>query len=82
MQKLSELVMSSRVLNPPQSIIPVTMANDAGVQGERMHRTMSLYRSGGTPWKVIINKQGKVVFNGFHIDPDKAIEAIRTLAEQ
>lgn len=62
--------------------IPVPMAHDAGVQGERMPRTMSLYRSGGTPWKVIINKQGKVVFNGFHIDPDKAIEAIRTLAEQ
>lgn len=62
--------------------IPVPMAHDAGVKGKRLPRTMSLYRSGGTPWKVIINKQGKVVFNGFHIDSDKAITALRALAEQ
>ncbi len=62
--------------------IPVPMAHDAGTREKRLPRTMALYRSGGTPWKVIINKQGKVVFNGFHVDPDKAIKAIRTLAKQ
>ena len=42
---------------------------------------MQAYRSGGTPWVVIIDKQGKVVFNGFHIDAKaatKGIEALRT----
>ncbi len=62
--------------------IPVPMAHDGGTSGQRLPRTMELYRSGGTPWKVVINKQGKVVFNGFHIDPEKAIKAIRDLAQQ
>ena len=58
------------------------MAHDAGTKDERLPRTMTLYRSGGTPWKVIIDKKGAVVFNGFHIDPDQAIKIIRTLTEK
>ncbi|MCK4506981.1 MAG: hypothetical protein KAU27_00460 [Desulfuromonadales bacterium] len=45
-------------------------------------KTLTLYRSGGTPWKVIIDKKVTVVFNGFHIDTDQAIKIIRTLKEQ
>ncbi len=62
--------------------IPIPMAHDAGTKEERLPRTMTLYRSGGTPWKVIIDKKGTVVFNGFHIDPDQAIKIIRTLTEE
>ncbi|WP_417848848.1 TlpA family protein disulfide reductase [Thalassoglobus sp.] len=40
---------------------------------------MYKYRTGGTPWVVLIDKQGKVVFNDFHIDPAGAAEAIRQL---
>lgn len=39
--------------------------------------TMQLYRSGGTPWHVIINPQGVVVFNGFQINTKAAIAHIR-----
>ena len=62
--------------------IPIPMAHDAGTKDKRLPRTMTLYRSGGTPWKVIIDKKGTVVFNGFHIDPDQAIKVIRTLTEE
>lgn len=62
--------------------VPIPMAHDAGAGDKRLPRTMTLYRSGGTPWKVIIDKKGTVVFNGFHSDPDQAIKVIRALAEK
>ena len=31
------------------------------------------YKTGGTPWWVVINKDGIVEFNGHYIDLDKAI---------
>jgi thiol-disulfide isomerase/thioredoxin len=39
--------------------------------------TMQLYRSGGTPWHVIVNPQGVVVFNGFQINTRAAISHIK-----
>ena len=33
---------------------------------------MKKYRSGGTPWKVIINPEGRVIYNDFHIKPSQA----------
>jgi thiol-disulfide isomerase/thioredoxin len=39
----------------------------------RYSKTMGSYRTGGTPWVVIINPDGMVVFNDFHIDIDKLI---------
>jgi thiol-disulfide isomerase/thioredoxin len=44
--------------------------------------TMRDYRTGGTPWVIIISKSGRVVFNGFNVDPDKAIPALRRLIEE
>jgi hypothetical protein len=40
---------------------------------------MGRYRSGGTPWIVIIDKKGIVRFNGFHLSPAKAIRLIDQL---
>ena len=40
---------------------------------------MQKYRTRGTPWVVLIDKTGYVQFNGFHLDPDKAISAIDRL---
>jgi thiol-disulfide isomerase/thioredoxin len=39
----------------------------------RYPKTMGSYRTGGTPWVVIINPEGVVVFNDFHIDIEKLI---------
>ena len=39
-------------------------------------QVMRGYRTGGTPWTIIIGKDGKVAFNDFHIAPDQAIKLI------
>ena len=41
---------------------------------------MQKYRTGGTPWVVIIDRQGRVVHNGHHVDADRTITAIKQLA--
>ncbi len=44
---------------------------------------MKRYRTGGTPWTIIIDKQGVVRYNDFHIKPEQAIKIINRLrAEQ
>ncbi len=40
--------------------------------------TMTSYRTGGTPWVVVINPKGEVIFNDFHIDIDKFIHFLKT----
>ena len=37
------------------------------------------YRTGGTPWTVIIDKEGRVRFNDFHIQPADAATLIQNL---
>lgn len=43
---------------------------------------MANYRSGGTPWTVIIDKNGIVRFNNFHAEVDKIIEFIDALKKE
>ena len=40
---------------------------------------MRNYRSGGTPWTVIIDPEGAVVYNHFHIEPKSAVALIEKL---
>ncbi|GAB4324784.1 MAG: hypothetical protein Kow0059_20540 [Candidatus Sumerlaeia bacterium] len=40
---------------------------------------MKPYRTGGTPWTVIIAPDGVVKFNDFHITPEEAISLIGAL---
>jgi len=54
--------------------LPITMGHDPG--DEETHRrpvTMQGYRTGGTPWLILINPEGVVVYNNFHVDSDKLI---------
>lgn len=39
--------------------------------------TMINYKTGGTPWFIFIDQKGKVVFNDFHIDEEKAIAYLK-----
>ena len=43
---------------------------------------MKKYRTGGTPWVVLIDKEGRVVFNDFHINETGAAKAIEELANR
>ncbi|MEM6822806.1 MAG: TlpA disulfide reductase family protein [Verrucomicrobiota bacterium] len=49
--------------------IPVGQSGEAGNPSEFMRR----YRSGGTPWTVIIGPDGTVRYNDFHITTKEAI---------
>ena len=63
--------------------LKIPIGHDAGdPDGEGTSRwpsTMRLYRTGGTPWLVLIDPAGQVVFDGFHVDKKKLIDF---LAEQ
>ena len=55
--------------------IPV---GQSGGAGERS-MLMKSYRTGGTPWTIIIDREGIVRFNDFHIDPKEAVALIDKL---
>ena len=60
--------------------LKIPMAHAAGnPETHEIPEIMKKYRSGGTPWKVIINPEGKVVFNQFHIKPSQAVTLIEGL---
>ncbi len=57
--------------------LPIPFGQSAGDRGSP--DIMRKYRSGGTPWVVVIDKNGKVQFNDFHLEPSNAIELIDKL---
>ena len=52
------------------------MGHDPGARGVSP-TTMRDYRTGGTPWMILIDPQHRVVFNDFGIDVEKAIAFLR-----
>ncbi len=56
--------------------LTIPFGHDAGPDG-RFSTLMQRYRSGGTPWFIVIDPQGVVIFNHFHIDADRLIEFLR-----
>ena len=56
----------------------IPTGHDEGFEGEGSI-TMRRYRSGGTPWTVLIDREGKVRWNGFRISPQRAISAVGAL---
>lgn len=58
--------------------IPATMGHDPGdEENDYPALTMINYRTGGTPWLVLIDPEGTVVFNDFHVNSSKLIEYVR-----
>jgi len=55
--------------------IPVGQSGRAGLRSELIRS----YRTGGTPWTVIIDRKGIVRFNDFAIEPKRAIALIDEL---
>ena len=61
--------------------LKVPMAHAAGdPDNHGIPQIMRSYRSGGTPWAVIIDPAGKVVYNGFHIETADAVALIQQLS--
>ena len=48
--------------------------------GKSVPALMEEYRTGGTPWFVVIAPDGKVVFDGFQLNPDALVRVVRPLA--
>lgn len=46
--------------------------------GDERSFTMIDYRTGGTPWMILINPEGFVVFNDFGINTDRVIDYLKT----
>lgn len=58
--------------------IPVGHSGARDKRSELMRR----YRTGGTPWTVIIDRSGRVRFNDFHIAPQQATALIDKLLKE
>lgn len=60
--------------------LEIPFGHDAGTPATRNRSsTMYNYRSGGTPWFIFIDKSGKVVFNDYHLDTEKAIAYLKAV---
>ena len=58
--------------------LDLPMAHDDGKTHKEFNKSvlMSRYKAGGTPWFVIIDPRGVVVFNDFHLNTDQVIKLI------
>lgn len=57
--------------------LPIAMGHDPGdPETDTRPVTMREYFTGGTPWLILINPEGTVVFNNYHVDSDKLIEYV------
>ncbi len=57
--------------------LKIPMGHDPGdPDNDHRPKTMKNYRTGGTPWTIIIQPDGRVAFNDFHINIDKFITYI------
>jgi len=60
--------------------LQIPFGHDDGKDTSRkISSTMQNFRTGGTPWFILIDQSGKVVFNDFHLKTDKAIEYLKNL---
>jgi hypothetical protein len=41
---------------------------------------MDAYRSGGTPWFVVVSPVGRVVLDGFELDVNAVVRALQPMA--
>ncbi|MFQ5510391.1 MAG: peroxiredoxin family protein [Candidatus Krumholzibacteriia bacterium] len=58
--------------------LDIPVGHDAGNNGTGSI-VMKRYRAGGTPWAIIIDRNGYVQFNGFSIEPAQAVSLIDRL---
>lgn len=59
--------------------LKIPFGHDPGNAGRSGSNIMFNYRTGGTPWFLFIDANDQVVFSDFHLNPDAAIEFLKTL---
>ena len=60
--------------------VPFGHAVAASASRDAVPAIMQAYRSGGTPWFVVIAPDGRVVYDGFRLDAEDLIQALRSPA--
>jgi len=55
--------------------LDLPFGHDLPPAGGRYPTVMEDYRSGGTPWFIVIDPKGEVIFNDFRLDPERLIAA-------
>ncbi len=59
--------------------LPITMGHDPGDPDTHERPvTMQAYRTGGTPWLILIDPEGVVIYNNFHVNSDSLIEYVES----
>ncbi len=57
----------------------IPFGHDEGDESTGDHsNVMYHYRTGGTPWFILIDQNDRVIFNDFHLNTEKAIEYLKT----
>lgn len=59
--------------------LEIPFGHDAGDDGKSISNIMKNYQTGGTPWFSFIDKHNNVVFSDFHLNPDAAIDLLKTM---
>jgi thiol-disulfide isomerase/thioredoxin len=59
--------------------LKIPFGHDAGDDGKSISNVMKNYQTAGTPWFLFIDKHDNVVFSDFHLNPDAAIEVLKTV---
>ena len=55
--------------------LAIPMGHDAGdPDGDHLPTTMRNYRTGGTPWMILIDPSGAVVYNDYSVDANRLID--------
>jgi len=57
--------------------LKISFGHDAGDDGKSRSNIMTNYQTGGTPWFILIDKKGNIVFADFHLNVDAAIEMLK-----
>ncbi|WP_460218151.1 peroxiredoxin family protein [Psychroserpens sp. MEBiC05023] len=67
------------VATQKQYDLKIPFGHDAGNDGKSRSNIMTNYQTGGTPWFIFIDKHDNVVFSDFHLNPDAAIDFLKTI---
>ncbi|SED15692.1 AhpC/TSA family protein [Tenacibaculum sp. MAR_2009_124] len=59
--------------------LKIPFGHDAGDDGKSRSNIMINYKTGGTPWFILIDQNDNVVFADFHLNVDAAIEVLKTV---
>lgn len=59
--------------------LKIPFGHDAGDDGKSKSNIMANYKTGGTPWFILIDQHDNIVFADFHLNADATIEVLKII---